>query len=73
MRVTCEAIIKAAVAIEVEEEDRFDTWIGDAESAEAKGMRDCRGDLSLWKRAADLEKAHETRCIYCLDVLLGTF
>ena len=35
---TCEAIIKATVAMEVEEEDRLDTWVADAESAEARGM-----------------------------------
>ena len=35
---TCEAIIKATVAMEIEEEDRLDTWVTDAESAEARGM-----------------------------------
>lgn len=34
---TCEAIVKATVAMEVEEEDRLSTWQGDAESAEARG------------------------------------
>jgi pre-mRNA-processing factor 6 len=70
---TCEAIIKATVAMEIEEEDRLDTWVGDAESAEAKGMvGTARAVLayalkvypdrkSLWRKAADLEKAHGTR------------
>lgn len=70
---TCEAIVKATVAMEIEEEDQLDTWVGDAESAEAKGMvGTARAVLayalkvypdrkSLWRRAADLEKAHGTR------------
>lgn len=70
---TCEAIIKATIAMDVEEEDRLDTWTTDAESAEARGMigtarailaytlRVFPDRRSLWKRAADLEKAHGTR------------
>ncbi|KAN0094985.1 PRP1 splicing factor, N-terminal domain containing protein [Tylopilus felleus] len=70
---TCEAIIKATVAMEVEEEDRLDTWVADAESAEARGMvGTSRAILAyalkvfpdkrhLWRKAADLEKAHGTR------------
>ena len=27
---TCEAIVKATVAMELEDEDRLDTWVGDA-------------------------------------------
>jgi pre-mRNA-processing factor 6 len=34
---TCEAIVKATVSMELEDEDRLDTWVGDAGSAEAKG------------------------------------
>jgi pre-mRNA-processing factor 6 len=61
--------------MEIEEEDRLDTWIGDAESAEAKGMvGTARAILayalkvypdrkSLWRRAADLEKTHGTRYV----------
>ncbi|CAL1712307.1 unnamed protein product [Somion occarium] len=70
---TCEAIIKATVAMEVEEEDRLDTWVGDAESAESRGkvgtarailayaLRVFPDRKSLWRKAADLEKAHGTR------------
>ncbi|KIK37812.1 hypothetical protein CY34DRAFT_92045 [Suillus luteus UH-Slu-Lm8-n1] len=70
---TCEAIIKATVSMEVEEEDRLDTWVGDAESAEARGMvGTARAVLAyalkvfpdqrnLWRKAADLEKAHGTK------------
>ncbi|OCH87953.1 hypothetical protein OBBRIDRAFT_758962 [Obba rivulosa] len=70
---TCEAIIKATIAMDVEEEDRLDTWVSDAEAAEAKGnIGTARAILayalkvfpdkrSLWRKAADLEKAHGTR------------
>jgi pre-mRNA-processing factor 6 len=70
---TCEAIVKATVAMDVEEEDRLDTWVGDAESAEARGLvGTARAVLAyalkvypdrrnLWRRAAELEKAHGTR------------
>ena len=72
---TCEAIVKATVAMELEDEDRLDTWVGDAESAEAKGMvSTARAILSyalkvypdrrnLWRKAADLEKTHGTRFV----------
>ncbi|KAK0462204.1 PRP1 splicing factor, N-terminal-domain-containing protein [Armillaria novae-zelandiae] len=65
---TCEAIVKATVGMELEDEDRLDTWIGDAESVEGRGMvyPDKR---ALWQRAADLEKTHGTR--EGLDELLG--
>lgn len=70
---TCEAIVKATVAMDVEEEDRLDTWMGDAESLEARGMMGtARAVLAyalkvyperrdLWRRAAELEKTHGTR------------
>ena len=70
---TCEAIVKATVAMDVEEEDRLDTWMGDAESAVARGMMGtARAVLAyalkvyperrnLWRKAAELEKAHGTR------------
>ena len=74
---TCEAIVKATVDMEVEEEDQLVTWVGDVESAEAKGMvGTARAILayalkvypdkkSLWRRAAELEKAHGSRCVAC--------
>ncbi|CAK5275776.1 unnamed protein product [Mycena citricolor] len=70
---TCQAIIKATIGMDVEEEDQLDTWVGDAEAAEAKGMvgtaRAIFGEAlqvfpskkSLWIRAAELEKAHGTK------------
>ncbi|KAJ7873267.1 PRP1 splicing factor, N-terminal-domain-containing protein [Mycena olivaceomarginata] len=78
---TCEAIVKATVGMEIEEEDRLDTWVGDAESAEARGMvgtarailaealRVFPGRKSLWIRAAELEKANGTR--ESLDAILS--
>jgi len=75
---TCEAIVKATVAMEVEEEDRLETWVSDAESAEAKGkVETARAILAyalkvypdrkaLWRKAAELEKAHGNRyVIFC--------
>ncbi|KIP06848.1 hypothetical protein PHLGIDRAFT_72114 [Phlebiopsis gigantea 11061_1 CR5-6] len=70
---TCEAIIKATVAMDVEEEDRLDIWMGDAEAAEQRGrvgtarailayaLRVFPDKRSLWRRAADLERTHGTR------------
>ncbi|KAG6902409.1 hypothetical protein C0995_000335 [Termitomyces sp. Mi166 len=78
---TCEAIVKATVAMDIEEEDRLDTWVGDVESAEARGkVGTARAVLAyalkvfpdkkdMWRRAADLEKTHGTR--ESLDVILS--
>jgi pre-mRNA-processing factor 6 len=72
---TCEAIVKATVAMEVEEEDRLETWVGDAENAEGRGkVQTARAILAyalkvfpdvknLWRKAAELEKAHGTRYV----------
>ena len=74
--------MKATVAMELEDEDRLDTWVGDAESAEAKGMDSTsRAILSyalkvypdrrnLWRKAADLEKTHGTRFVpsVCISI-----
>jgi pre-mRNA-processing factor 6 len=78
---TCEAIVSATVAMDVEEEDRLATWLGDAEAAEARGrvgtarsvlayaLRVFPDRRDLWRRAADLEKAHGTH--ESLDKLLA--
>lgn len=70
---TCEAIIKATVSMNVEEEDRYDTWVADADNAISQGeIGTARAILAyalkvfpdrkaLWRAAADLEKAHGTR------------
>jgi pre-mRNA-processing factor 6 len=61
--------------MDVEEEDCFTTWLGDAEVAEARrrvgtahavlafALRVFPDRLDLWRRAADLEKAHGTHKI----------
>lgn len=63
----------------------LDTWVGDAESAKAKGMiSTSRAILSyalkvyypdrrnLWRKAADLEKTHGTRSVRFLFIRLST-
>ncbi|KAH9480957.1 Pre-mRNA-splicing factor prp1 [Psilocybe cubensis] len=79
---TCEAIVKATVAMDVEEEDRLDTWVSDAEAAEARGviglaravlayaLKVFPDKRNLWRRAAELEKAHGTR--ESLDAILAS-
>ena len=81
---TCEAIIKATVAMEVEEEDRLDTWVTDADSAEARGMVGTSRAIlayalkvfpdkrNLWRKAADLEKAHGTRYVLRIPPFLSS-
>ncbi|EUC62255.1 Pre-mRNA-splicing factor prp1 [Rhizoctonia solani AG-3 Rhs1AP] len=78
---TAEAIVKASVAMEVEEEDRFDTWVADAESALSRGkvvvarsvlayaLRVLPDRRELWRKAADLEKAYGDRA--SLDGILS--
>ncbi|KAF9519699.1 hypothetical protein BS47DRAFT_1375004 [Hydnum rufescens UP504] len=70
---TSEAIVKATVAMDVEEEDRESTWVGDMESALSRNkiatarailayaLRVFPDKRGLWRRAADLEKVHGTR------------
>ena len=69
---TCEAIVKATVAMEVEEEDRFSTWAGEVESMEGRGriatarailayaLKVFPNRVKLWERAAYLEQSHGT-------------
>jgi pre-mRNA-processing factor 6 len=69
---TAQAIVKASIHLDVEEEDRKNVWLEDAERAE-KGdffevARACFVVLletfptspSVWRRAASFEKAHGT-------------
>jgi hypothetical protein len=72
---TCQAIIKATIAQDVDEEARLDTWMEDAESSLARGrvetaravyayaLRVMPQKPILWRRAADLEKAHGSRLV----------
>ncbi|KAF8635343.1 hypothetical protein AX15_000461 [Amanita polypyramis BW_CC] len=85
---TCEAIVKATIAMEVEEEDRYSTWIGDVEMMEGKGrIASARAILAyalkvfpnrvkLWERAAYLEQSHGTGYVilcFCDSVMRYTF
>jgi pre-mRNA-processing factor 6 len=59
--------------LDVEEEDRQDVWMDDAKSMEAKGLIEIARAIyayslnvfpqkqAVWRRAAELEKAHGTR------------
>ncbi|KAI9624055.1 hypothetical protein H4Q26_017066 [Puccinia striiformis f. sp. tritici PST-130] len=70
--VTCQAIIKATIHLDVEDEDRRDVWIEDAQSSLANGFVETARSIysyalnifpnkaELWRKAADLEKIHGT-------------
>ncbi|KAI9366078.1 PRP1 splicing factor, N-terminal-domain-containing protein [Zopfochytrium polystomum] len=70
---TAQAIIKATLSIDVDEEDRKATWMQDAESCIANGaiataraiyayaLQVFPEKKSIWRRAAFLEKSHGTR------------
>ncbi|ORY83600.1 hypothetical protein BCR35DRAFT_278464 [Leucosporidium creatinivorum] len=71
--VTSQAIIKATLHLDIEEEDRQDVWMEDAQSMETKGHIGAARAIyayalnvfpqkqAIWRRAAELEKAHGTR------------
>jgi pre-mRNA-processing factor 6 len=70
--ITAQAIVRAAIAVGVEEEDQKETWMEDAESFVAKGAVNCARavyghalsvftvDEELWLQAAFFEKDHGT-------------
>lgn len=72
---TSQAIIKATLHLDVEEEDRMDVWLEDAVSMEVKGhvsaaraiytycLRVFPMKQAIWRRAAELEKVHGTKCV----------
>ncbi|KAJ3069101.1 hypothetical protein HDU98_007829 [Podochytrium sp. JEL0797] len=69
---TAQAIVKATIAIDVEEEDREATWLEDAESSVAHGaiataraiyafaLQEFPQEDGIWRKAAYLEKGHGT-------------
>lgn len=73
---TSQAIIKATIHLDVEEEDRQDVWMEDALSMEAKGLiegarvvyayslRVFPQKQAIWRKAAELEKAHGSRLVF---------
>ncbi len=77
---TCEVMYLQPLRWDVEDQDRFATWLGDAEAADARGhvctahavfafsLRVFPDRHSLWRHAANLENAHGTH--ESLDKLL---
>ena len=77
---TCRAIVSAVVGLGVDDEDRKRTWVADAEECLKRGSVETAraiyaaalaafpGKKGVWRRAAELEKAHGTRD--ALDALL---
>lgn len=69
---TAQAILKATLHLDVEEEDRLDTWLDDAESAAKRNFINCARGIyayiirvfptkkAVWRAAADFEKQHGT-------------
>ncbi|EPQ26135.1 uncharacterized protein PFL1_06343 [Pseudozyma flocculosa PF-1] len=70
---TCAAIVKATMELDLDEQDRRTVWVEDAESARDKGCIETARSLlaytlkvfpdraNIWRQAADLEKQHGTR------------
>ena len=70
---TCQAIIKAVIGVGVDEEDRRDTWMEDADSCInqkafecaraifAQALEEFPNKKSIWMRAAYFEKNHGSR------------
>jgi len=77
---TCQAIVRATLGIGVEEQDRKNTWLNDAENFEQKGAIETARDIyshmtsvfpgkkSVWLKAARLERQHGNR--ETLDAIL---
>ncbi len=77
---TCQAIIKAVIGVGVDEEDRKDTWMEDAEQCINQKAYECaraifahsltffKSKKSIWLRAAFFEKNYGT--VESLDTLL---
>lgn len=69
---TAQAILKATLHLDIEEEDRLDTWLDDVESAAKRGFIECARGIyayiikvfptkkAVWRAAADFEKQHGT-------------
>ncbi|KAJ9103855.1 hypothetical protein QFC21_002317 [Naganishia friedmannii] len=70
--ITAQAILKATLHLDVEEEDRMDTWLEDAESAAKRNFIECARGIyayiikafptkkAVWRAAADFEKQYGT-------------
>lgn len=74
--VTAQAIIKATIHLDLDEEDRQAVWMDDAETMANKGMVASARAIyayalnvypqkqSLWRKAADLEKQHGDQYVF---------
>lgn len=74
--ITCRAIVDATIAQGVDDDQRLDTWLDDAEASLARdrtqtaravyayALRAYPHKQSLWRSAAELERAHGTRDDY---------
>ncbi|GAA5881181.1 hypothetical protein JCM16303_004830 [Sporobolomyces ruberrimus] len=72
-QVTAQAIVKATIHLGIEEEDRLDVWMDDAETMRQKDKIETARAIyaytlkvfpmkqAVWRKAAELEKAHGTR------------
>ncbi|KAJ3198693.1 hypothetical protein HDU82_001110 [Entophlyctis luteolus] len=70
--VTAQAIVKATIGMDVDDDDRLTTWLEDAESSVSRGcVATARAifahtlsmfpqEASVWRKAASLEKSHGT-------------
>ena len=70
---TCQAVIKSVIGVGVDEEDRKDTWLDNAEQCIEQGAFECARAIfahslavfpskkSIWMKAAYFEKNHGTR------------
>ncbi|KAN0062216.1 U4/U6 x U5 tri-snRNP complex subunit Prp1 [Thecaphora frezii] len=70
---TCAAIVKATMELDLDEQDRRTVWVEDAESAQEKGCIETARSLlaytlkvfpdrsAIWRQAAELEKQHGSR------------
>jgi pre-mRNA-processing factor 6 len=80
---TAQAIVKATIHLDVEEEDRKAVWLEDAERSERGGFfevaRACFVVLleafptssSVWRKAAEFEKAHGTALVVPISFPFG--
>lgn len=76
---TAQAIVKATIHVDVEEEDRRTTWLEDAERAEKGGFNEVARacfvvvletfptSQSVWRKAAEFEKKHGTPSVHSSD------
>lgn len=77
---TAQAIVKATISLGIDEDSRLDTWMEDAQTALSQdkvfiaraiyafALKVFPKKQQLWRKAADLEREHGTRCAFFLAV-----